>query len=421
MSKMPQMSDNSRQRLVKAAEFVSDYLDQGDNPSQAVAKAANKVSLPPEHIPLLCQSTNVGIIEAQRLTGNDTQEKAAAVDIAEPGRVVEMLFGTKTEKKAEIVEDDRIPQEYLQDPDWLRPNRTKTAEWIRDIGKAPEKPTDWISQALLARRIEKESRAVLAKTYDRYNLTVSRLKRAFMDSPAGTYSDALRDAPILYGDAAKLILTRIELPKHVKEAKARHAVVDESNLIYSNLRQAISEIQEVHARKESAVKAAQYREHAEVESGLVEPTDAHKGCLREKVASGWDSLGVPGAAAGYLLGKTVSQPSESGSPAPKAEDLKGMVDARNANIAATLGNLLANDDVLSRARPEEVFHHYNELSSIAPLAMADPATSRAILRKRIEGGKNAIDPYDIDLALKIEKGFRDKAQPSDPRGALNVR
>jgi hypothetical protein len=89
---------------------------------------------------------------------------------------------------------------------------------------------------------------------------------------------------------------------------------------------------------------------------------------------------------------------------------------------------MANDDVISGFHPDDVLQHYNEISQLAPRAASQEGLVREILRKRLEGGKNAIDPYDVDLLLNIENKIKQRDDPSygkiktaeEEKGVLNA-
>jgi hypothetical protein len=415
MNKVPPMSEKSRQRLAKTAECVSDYMDEGLEPAEAVAKAARNNNLPPEHIPLLCQSTNIASLEAQRLTGSTTAEKSASVPVVRAEDAVSLLFG-QTEKVASA---DPISEDYEESPYWLQPSlrtgfTTKWSGYGRETrNHNPEKKISKIDQALIARNKEARLKTQLEKAGQVFCNTLNQLKKAIEIAPFGTYADTVRDAPILYGEVASALVSQATagIADRVKKASAIHEPVNIDSPVYSAIRSAIEQIDPI-CELQSQVKAAtEQRKQLEVDAELVHENVCknQQGLLLEKDAL-WEGLGAAGVTAGMLYNKMkgdVTDPAKTATPG----DVKTMAEMRNAQISATLGNAIVNDEVLSKAPREEIFHHYNQLAALGPLAMSDPSTASAILRKRIEGGKNAIDPYEIDLLLKIDRSLRDRYRP----------
>lgn len=97
------------------------------------------------------------------------------------------------------------------------------------------------------------------------------------------------------------------------------------------------------------------------------------------------------------------------------EDINDPVQARELKgiqTSAMLTDLMANDEIISSFDPDEVVKHYNEISQIAPRAASQEGVVRAVLRKRLEGGKSAIDPHDLKTLLEIENQV--KTRDSDP-------
>lgn len=72
---------------------------------------------------------------------------------------------------------------------------------------------------------------------------------------------------------------------------------------------------------------------------------------------------------------------------------------------SVLTDLLSSDDVLSQRNPHDVLQAYSSLRQIAPRASSNKETLRALLRDRIERG-NQIDPFNLDMLIKIEKNLR---------------
>jgi hypothetical protein len=90
------------------------------------------------------------------------------------------------------------------------------------------------------------------------------------------------------------------------------------------------------------------------------------------------------------------------------QDPKHLAKLRNMQTSSLLTDLMANDEIISSYQPDEVIHHYNEISQIAPRAASQEGVVRAILRKRLAGGQSAIDPYDVTQLLDIENKIKDR-------------
>jgi hypothetical protein len=90
----------------------------------------------------------------------------------------------------------------------------------------------------------------------------------------------------------------------------------------------------------------------------------------------------------------------------KLNDPQHMAELRNMQTESMLSDLLANDEVISGHDPNEVIHHFNEISRLAPRASSQSGLMRVLLRKRLQSG--AMDPYDLDLLMKLEQRLKEQ-------------
>ena len=86
----------------------------------------------------------------------------------------------------------------------------------------------------------------------------------------------------------------------------------------------------------------------------------------------------------------------------QAEVLDPSVEAERRSIDAQvmLHDFMANDEVLSKANPQQVVSAFNEISALTPRASKSPLVMRALLRKAVES--TAFDPHEAATILGLE-------------------
>lgn len=110
----------------------------------------------------------------------------------------------------------------------------------------------------------------------------------------------------------------------------------------------------------------------------------------------------------------LDQPGSSEASGMEVAELSSFpdVEAERQGIRARLmlHDMLSNDPVLRRAKPEVVLKYYNDLAQISPALAKSPLASRSVLRKAVEG--EVLDPSDISNIMGIEKNIQSATEPA---------
>jgi len=75
-----------------------------------------------------------------------------------------------------------------------------------------------------------------------------------------------------------------------------------------------------------------------------------------------------------------------------------------------MSDFMSNDPVISTYDPDEVTGAYNQIVQMAPRSAQQPAVMRGLLRKMLQQ-QDAMEPFEAEQVAKIEKTFKDLAEP----------
>jgi len=129
------------------------------------------------------------------------------------------------------------------------------------------------------------------------------------------------------------------------------------------------------------------------------------------------------AVAGPMMGGVMGRGLESAFAPPSNEAIKSEVvgelfdpeheaELTKIKTQAMLSEFLSSDPVISTYDPEEVTSAYNQVVSLAPRAAIQPAVMRGLLRKLLQQ-QDAMEAFDVDQIVKIEKGLKDVSEPQE--------
>lgn len=419
----PAMSASSQQRMVSAMEQILDQIDQGSNPTEAAIKVAYEEKIPKEHLPVFCRTLNAALMESHRKTAAAVSDRLKDPELVDVERVTNnglSNYGTSVaapRQKAAFNFD--MPPSIDLNAQYQTIHRIKRA--ITHVPppapSAPEaKPA---SAAELHKRASRIQRAAEKLRDDASCCRQRALKKqaaARHEFAHGRSGVSVKSARQIFEAVPHKVAVEVidaiakTLPKQLVEKSA--AIVPYAP--------EVQPFESVLAAAEDYTNAAKFDRDAEMLEKIaqhirqqLEPKPPEPVTLTsvlsrmEKVAAGiGDAANV---AAGYLGAKLIGADDE----APPPVDVNHLAEVRSAKVMAELSNLMANDDIIKMFPPQEVIRHFNELATTAPNAVLDPSVVRPLLRKRLEGGRNAIDPHDTDLLLKLERGMRPTPQKPD--------
>lgn len=411
---VPALSVESKRKLAAAVERTCDLLEDGEHIEKAAASAAIDHGVPPEHLSLLCNAANIAAMEARRQTADSTLEKAANVDVARPENVVKLMI----EKTGTGRGQKKCAAYTPSTSDWLPPDQLRQGPRIDQIQKDVVKsaytkgttPAEDLQKAnLLAKNV---SYATQAAIEDFYKIATSLVK-GLQNHHGPSLSDLRRDGPALFGKSASAVLDWIEpsVPERTRVEPPRFADLQSTG--FKLLKSAVDKYAEMKTLEEMGERTQKVTKWAELCTQSIESNHEKALAVLFGVKSGAikDVLAYTGinALANQKVEDPVTSPTEV---ADDTDTVEHEAQLRNIRLAASIGSLMNGDEVIRRFPPSEVTSHYNELARTAPIAMQDQATMRALLRKRLEAGKHAIDPYEIDLIRKIDNSYEtNQSQP----------
>lgn len=459
------LSKEAEQRITDALGEVADQVTAGANPNDAIVKVATAYGLPAGHVTLMVNTYNIGRSEAQRKGGSDLFEKAAEFDLADAAVVLERMFPDRVKTAAALHLESAVDAEYSRRPDWaartpavkaaagaLPPMATRAGVIVDTPPQLPADPMFAMKKAydraVAIRRQVEAARGEAGHAHDELAAGIAKLAEYFRVPGCQPYPVVRDNVVRLFGKKAEklmdLVADRVKFAARQALTKGRLADPvqfdrEPYSFVVGCVKAAEAYLQK-QADYEDLEKQAEERTEELLRPFADGPTSDRPGSggSRSGVLGSYKAAGLGSAFLGYSLGKTMGVADPSKAPAgPSFDELQAKATTqlgdptqqakiRNAQTGAMLSDLMANDEVIAGFHPDEVLSHFNEISQVAPRAAGNEALVRAILRKRLEGGKNAIDPYDVDLLLNIENKIKQRDDPNygakaaEAKGVLNA-
>lgn len=438
---MNRLSKQAEQRLTEALEKVASLVSEGEHPNDAIVKVASSDGIPAGHVNLMVNAFNTGRTETQRKIGQDIFEKSAEFDIADAEEILQRMFP----KEVKTARDNRletvVADEYKLPPLW-HTRLTKKAELDQKlpplknikgkmIKKSPPLPVDpkmemkkaYCQTKDMAREIENK-RGELANSQDVLMTSITKLADYFRRPGSESFSCVKNNVVKLFGKRAEALFSLLESRngKLTKQAKTsnRIALADFRQEPYTLVTKCV-ELAEGLLTKKAAFESFEKLSKAKMEErilpfGQIQDPEKTYGVLEfvekrslfdmplskayDKANSGiYDEM-----VGGEIFGKDKAEAKAMDA----INDPTHLAKIKHMQTSALLTDLMANDEIISSYKPQEVIRHYNEISQIAPRASSQEGVVRALLRKRLAGGQSAIDPYDITQMLDIENKVKDR-------------
>lgn len=441
------LSKQAEQRLTTALEKVANLVAEGQHPDDAIVKVASEDGIPAGHVNLMVNAFNTGRTETQRKIGGDIFEKAAEFDLADAETILKRMFPSEVKTAAELSRQTVISEEYSLPPTWHRdivkkatynqtlpPLQTKSGHTVTEAPKLDTDPAFAMKKAYcqvqaLTREVENR-RAEVSNLQDELVAQITKLAEYFRRPGCEPYVGVKGNITRLFGKKAEALCKLLENrnSKLVKQAGAGREFFSLANFQtepYSLVKNCLDTADKLVEKKAAFEKfekeAADKSEKTILPFGqTIDPFKGYgvldevekRSFLSPKAIAG--SLGTAIGAANANIGKEIVDTEVFGKDKAYNKVLNSLQDPshqsrlRNMQTSSMLTDLMSNDEIISGYDPEEVLHHYNEISQIAPRASSQEGIMRAILRKRLEGGKSAIDTYDLSELLKMENSLKDR-------------
>jgi len=449
------LSKEAEIKITDALSEVSELVNSGIQPNEAIAKTASDNGIPVGHIELMVRAFNVGRSEAQRHSGAEPHEKLAEFELADLKSVMDIMYPSSVKSASVLAKDASISDAYGKPPVKSKPElpplpplmpMTKSAS----VGsKTSEITRDTLgSVRALSSLIEKigsasdKLRTDSANTRDRVMQGVSKLASYFRTYGGKPFMVVKDNSERLFGKKASALLNIIlsanrQLKKQAGTVEDLMSPVNLDEEPYSSIKNCI-DLADIHLNKQASSEYLKKLAKQAMSTGFAEslPNDNTGSVLDgiDKQAAGASSSTSSNPIKDFrssLIGM-IPRPSlkkrdyESTIP-EDTKDYKFIADQRlqdmtlkNIRASAALSDLMSNDEIISSHHPEDIAFHFNEIGKVMPESVTNVAIMRPILRQRLVGGMNAIAPTDIKAMLEMEEHKKPLALKSAAYGSGNI-
>ena len=448
---MNRLSKQAEQRLTEALEKVATLVAEGEHPNDAIVKIASASGIPAGHVNLMVTAFNTGRTETQRKIGSDIFEKSAEFDLADAEDILNRMYPQEVKTAAEVKRESVVSDEYKLPPVWHRevvkkatfnqelpPLVTKSGHTVKESPKLNTDPAIAMKHAhcqlLDTRREIDNKRAEVSNLQDTLLNSITKLSEHFRRTDCEPYLGVKGNMTRLFGKKAEALFSILEgrnrkLVKQAGTGQECYSLVDFQKEPYSLFRQCLDQAEKLIEKKASFEKfekeANSKLEGRILPFGEVQNPSQTYGVLESVEKKSF--LNNPYVAASIIQGINSSRTKANtdignemtggeiygkdkayNKAVAELSDPQHIAKLRNMQTSSMLTDLMANDEIISGYDPEEVINHYNEISQMAPRAAGHEGVIRAFLRKRLEGGASAIDPYDVKEILGIENSIKQR-------------
>lgn len=447
---MNRLSKQAEQRLTEALEKVASLVSEGEHPNDAIVKIASDLGIPAGHVNLMVNAFNTGRTETQRKIGQDIFEKAAEFDLADAEDVLKRMFPQEVKTAAEIADETVIAEEYSLPPLWHRditkkaslnqilpPLQTRSGKIVDNIAPLPVDPSVAMKKAHcrskdLSREIENR-RGEVSNLQDGLLESITKLAEYFRQPGCEPFLSVKSNMSRLFGKKAETLFSILEsrngkLSKQASSNREYFSLVNFQQEPYSLVKDCVDKA-EKYLEKKAAFDSFEKQSKAQMEETLlpfaqVQDPERTYGVLESvekrsffgEIQKGISDIplnkaysSAENAIAGDMAKMDIFDKEKAERKAlKKLQDPSHVAKLRNMETSSMLTDLMANDEIISSYNPEEVIHHYNEISQIAPRASSQEGVIRAVLRKRLAGGQSAIDPYEVGELLDMENKIKER-------------
>lgn len=425
------LSKETEARLVSGLEKVSDLVNTGTHPTEAIYKIASELSLPAGQVKLMVHGFNNGRTLGQIRNGSSLNEKAADFDLADASEVLDRMFPGEIKTAGEQHNATSVADDYTLPPTYWMQRAQQAAKQAAAkqvvlppmTDKKAEYPAyrDKDKQRLLADRqahIKAAADAKLKKINAGYVAIgkLAELQQYFATPDCIPFPEVRDNAVLVKGAAAERLFKKLSTPRLEKQASHNAQPADWTSKPYSLVAECIKAAQEFSqaaARQRQAEKEATEKS-AEALAPFCQPSGP-----RVITGSVWEDQSQTkeaGTMGGIAAGSIISQGARGlidrlgGTPPEKLvekqvqelSDPSHEAELQTIRTQAMLNDLMANDPVISGYDPEQVIDAFNQLSQMAPRVANQRMMAQALLRKYLEQA-NAMDMYDQTQVLGAER------------------
>lgn len=462
----PSLSAQSAEKMAAVVEAAQDLVDGGENPDEAIAKSARDKGLPLGHIHKVVHAFNTARA-VQQLSQGDVWTKASGYPVADADRVVKVLTRDCTPAKAASVADYAFPPNFKLEAETVFTRDTsptvKEAKCLTPEPMTDKRMGNVYGTDFRAAKLADDLAAALKKMDD---ADYSAVRHFGMDSVETKL-------------AAEFVFPALEaeLPDLAKKAKATPSYKVKSDHLVFQMLGELQQIKMAYPRTEPTAAPEGYvkihsefgydlyekraAEHKPVDLGLTLP-EPKKATFAETILRIPEKMAAEAAPdpkpnpkpdvpepTGSVLGSfgksplkmfqaakanPLLSPVTSGLSMMNKKPEEGVVQMppglakQKETFAANMGRLdqqsavqdLLADPRFTTADPKQLIQTYQELSSIAPQSMRNPAIASDYIARKLHTGP--LSYFDLEKLVGIEKSlaqiqrWRDESDPDDING-----
>ena len=425
------LNKEAETKITDSLSEVSELVNSGTSPNEAIAKTASAYGIPVGHIELMVRAFNVGRSEAQRRSGDEAHEKLAEFDLADVKSVMDIMYPSVVKSASVLSKDTSVSDAYYRPFNKVEP-----------VKLAPLTPLTKLASALPTHRAENDTlgstrtlssliekigsasdklRMDSAATKDKVTYGIAKLANYFRTYGSKPFLVVKDNSERLFGKQASALLNIVlssnrHLNKQAGTVDDLMAPADVHDEPYKSIKSCI-ELAQLHLNKQASSDYLKNLSKQALQAGFNNSLPEDN---TGSVLDGMDKQAAGSSRPGML--DLVSRPFRESlgamrehnmaSANDEAKDWKFVADQRmqemalkNIRSSAAFADLLANDERISSSHPEDVAFHFNEISKVMPESTVNTAIMRPLLRKRLESGMGQVDPVDVQQMIDMEKAM----------------
>ena len=421
------LSKEAEVKITNSLSEIAELVNSGANPNEAIAKTASANGIPVGHVELMVRAFNVGRSEAQRQSGAEPHEKLAEFELADPKSVMDIMYPSNVKSASVLSKDSSVSNVYAKAP--LAPSRAILPELpplIKNASASDNLKKDTLGEIRqLSSLIEKigsastKLRSDSVQARDKVTAGINKLANYFRSYGNKPFMVVKDNSERLFGKKASALLDiLLTSNRHLKkQAGTTSDMMEPVNIDeepYKSIKSCI-DLAKIHLNKEASSAYLSGLAKQAISAGFY--PEGNDNSVLSGIGKEAGILDVATVARRPIAGLNAIQQGYKSTAPNESQDWKFQADQRlqemqlkNIRTSAALADLMANDEVISAAHPEDVTYHFNELSQLMPESASNTAIIRPLLRKRLEGGAAAIDPYDVQTALTLSDLHKPRAK-----------
>jgi len=456
---MKKISQQAEDKLLQALEKTAVLVNDGTDPSEAIAKVASEDGIPPGNINLMVHAYNTGRTTRQRMDNHDPMTKSADFPLADAAKVLELMYPTQVKTAAQQQRAVAISTEYAIPPTGILQRREKRAirsrkvDWSMGVGPPEDYPHDPREQMRRAyaeseryQRKMAEARRIMREAFDKMAETFTELTDYFRRPGAVPIPVVTEQVSILHGGKGEQVMDQLvrvtpglmKLSQH-RCADRKPGLEDATGEPYALISQLLDELDD-YKTKRAAYQSA-HNTAVERSEALLRPfvQPRIQSVLEEPPSSTGSEKQAGSIMAPLMAGSLLTNIIRNARPGPNSlpqqvqnewssmtagpstgaigADLDALTDPeheqrlRAIRAQAMLQDLMVNDPSISGHDPSEVTEAFNEIIQVAPRAADKRVVMQGLLRKRLEQG--VLAPFEVSDMLNIEDKQRKLTAPLD--------